>query len=76
MDVGQALLVSSMLAFIDWDGDDDSWWKNALEYQLRRERTELLSVMPLPQGVLEEGVRILQSPMAGMTVVKNFGDLL
>lgn len=76
MDVAQALMVSSLLSFIDWDDDDDSWIKNALEYQLRRERTELLSVMPLPQGLFEEGWRILQSPMAGMTFISNVADLL
>lgn len=75
-DLGQALVISSLLAWIDWDGDDESWWKNALQYQLYRERTELMSVIPLPNGILEEGNRILQSPMAGMRLIGDVGDLL
>lgn len=61
---------------IDWDDDEDTWAKNALEFQLRRFRTELLSPMPFPQGIPQEGLRILQSPMAGMSFVNNVIDLL
>lgn len=82
VDATQMLIISSLLGFIDWGGDDDksrkrrSWLSNAIEYQLRRERTELMSMAPIPGGMPEEGWRILQSPMAGMTLLNNLFDLV
>lgn len=77
-DLGQILTVASLLALVDWDDDDRKnkpWGINAIEYQLRRLQTELLSTAPLPWGVPQEGRRILKSPMAGMTLIQNIIDL-
>ena len=66
--------IAIALGLIDWD-DDSPWLTKMFEYQLRRLYTELGAMTPttaLPQ----EGLRLLQSPAAGINTIEKLMGLM
>ena len=75
-EVGHLVAILGVLALIDWDDKDDRPWAMAmLEYQLRRLYTEIGSMTPGTQ-MLREGLRIVKSPMAGVTTMEKTLNLI
>lgn len=76
-EVGRFLAICAVLGMIDWDDDDykDSYFMKMLEYQLRRLKTELGAVTPTP-AMINEGLRLVQSPAVGVNVVQDFTNAL
>lgn len=61
------------------DDDDDSWFNNSYagkmtKYQLYRLRNEIGVMIPGP-SMVSEGLKILNSPMAGMNVIQKCTDV-
>ena len=56
--------------------DDDSWEAQFAAYQAKRAITELGSMSPLLPISVPETLRVLQSPTAAITPLKNMMDLL
>lgn len=80
MDVIQfsTLLILCNLFDADDDGEDlieRSWFTNMLEYLIRRTYTEIGALMP-GVSMLKEGLKIIKSPVAGITVMERTLDLL
>ena len=72
-------LAISLALFLLGMGDDDKdrpWLAKLSEYQLRRLHTELGAVFPLYPGSIGSLYTITQSPMAGMSTLKNLSDML
>lgn len=66
--------IAIALGMIEWD-DDSPWLTKMFEYQLRRLYTELGAMTPttaLPQ----EGLRLLQSPAAGINTIEKLMGLM
>jgi hypothetical protein len=74
-EVGHFLLIMLALACIDWDDKDSIWVKRMVAYQLKRLQTELGSQIPGP-SMLQEGLKILDSPAASISVVDRSLDIL
>ena len=74
VEVGHLLVIALVMGLINWPDDDDDrpWLIAMIEYQTRRLYTEIGSLVPGPQ-MLNEGLKILKSPAAGINV---FEDLL
>jgi hypothetical protein len=74
-EVIQFLAVAIFLGVVNWkDKDKDSWVLSMLEYQARRLYTELGVMIPGPQ-MLNEGLKILDSPSAGINTAQRTLDL-
>ena len=60
---------------IEWSDDDDRpWLVSMLEYQARRLYTEVGAMIP-GQPMLTEGLKILESPAAGINTLERLLDL-
>ena len=62
------------------DDDDDSWFKNSyagrmLTYQLYRLKNEVGVMIP-GTSMVKEGIKILNSPMAGMNIIEKTSEAL
>lgn len=57
------------------DNKEKSYFLSMLEYQLRRLRTELGALIP-GKSMLEEGLRIIKSPAAGIRTLESTLDLI
>lgn len=74
-EVAHFLAVMGIIGLIE-DGDGDRpWLEKMIEYQARRLYTELGSMIPGPQ-LLDEGLRILKSPAAGINTIEHTLDLV
>ena len=75
-EVAHYLAIVCILGLIDWDDDDDdkTWLMSMVEYQLRRLKTEVGVMLPGP-SMIKEGLRIVQSPAAGINTIENLLDL-
>ena len=68
----------SLALFLIGIGEDDKdrpWIAKLSEYQLRRLHTELGAVFPLSPTMIGSLYTITQSPMAGMSTLKNLSDM-
>ena len=75
-EVGHFLAVALILGLINWPDDEDRPWLISMtEYQARRLFTELGSMVPGPQ-MLNEGLKILKSPAAGINTMESALDLI
>lgn len=75
-EVGHFLAVALILGLIDWSDDKDRpWLIRMAEYQARRLYTELGSMIPGPQ-ILREGLKILESPAAGISTIEGTLNLI
>lgn len=72
-----AVVLANMLLFRGGDDDDEerSWVSSMAEYQLRRSYTELGVFVPGPQ-MISEGLKLLQSPAAGINTIDHTLGLL
>lgn len=69
------LAVAAILGMIEWSDDDDRpWLVSMLEYQARRLYTEVGAMIP-GQPMLTEGLKILESPAAGINTLERLLDL-
>lgn len=77
-EVSQYLMLIGSIGLLElWSSDDKKkrpWLLKFLEYQLKRQRTELGVLIPGPQ-MLGEGFKIIDSPAAGLSAVEHLGDL-
>lgn len=73
-ELSQLVLVILAVGLIDWKGDDDedeeSWLMNMIEFQLRRNITEVGVVTPTPY-MITEFIRIIKSPTAAINVTED-----
>lgn len=76
-EVSHLLATMAVISIIEnSDEDDDNiWLTKMIEYQSRRLFTELGAMVPGPQ-ILEEGLRILKSPAAGINTIESALDLV
>lgn len=75
-EVGHLVLLIAILGLISWPDDKDRPWLIAMiEYQTRRLYTEVGALTPGTQMV-NEGLRILKSPAAGINTFEDCMDLL
>lgn len=78
-EVSHFLAVMAAIGLIEWSDDRDRpWLVKMVEYQLRRLYTELGALTPTP-AMVQEGLKILKSPAAGVNTVEkalNLIDLL
>lgn len=75
-EVAHFAAISLILGLIDWDDDDDSpWIKRMAEYQLRRLKTEIGILVP-GKPMLDEGLKIIKSPAAGIQTLQSTLDLI
>lgn len=75
-EVAHFLAVMAALGLIEWSDDEDRpWYEKMVEYQLRRLYTELGVMVPGP-STINEGLKILKSPAAGITTVQTTLDLI
>lgn len=75
-EVTHFLAVASVLALVDWDGDKERPWATKMvEYQLRRLYTELGALTPTTE-MLSEGLRLLNSPAAGINTAEKAMNLI
>lgn len=74
-EVGHFTVVATILGIIDWDDDKDRPWAIRMaEYQARRLYTEIGVMIP-GGSMITEGLRILQSPAAGINTIQNILNL-
>ena len=75
-EVAHFLAIVAVLGLIDWDDKDDRPWLSRMaEYQLRRLQTEV-GVMVPGKPMLDEGLKILKSPAAGIQTIQSTLDLV
>lgn len=75
-EVSTLLVLSLVLALVDWPDDDDkTWFTSMLEYQTRRLYTEIGVLVPGP-SILDEGLKIIKSPAAGVNTMENLLNLI
>lgn len=71
----QFLILVTFLGFMDWgEGKDRPWLVKQAEYQARRLKTEIGVLIPGP-SMLNEGLKILKSPAAGVNTLEKLLDL-
>ena len=74
-EVSHFLVLTAVIGLIEWSDDDDRRWLiSMLEYQARRLRTELGSMIP-GRSMVKEGLKILKSPAAGINTLEHILDL-
>lgn len=74
-EVSHFLVLTAVIGLIEWSDDDDRpWLVNMLEYQARRLKTELGSMIP-GRSMVKEGLKILKSPAAGINTLEHILDL-
>lgn len=74
-EVGHFLAVVAVIGLIEWSDDKDRpWLVRMIEYQARRLYTELGAMIP-GKPMISEGLKILQSPAAGINTLENLLDL-
>lgn len=74
-EISHFAILSIILRFIEWpDDNEDTWITNMLEYQCRRLKTELGVMIPGP-SMLNEGLKIVKSPAAGVNTIDNLMGL-
>lgn len=75
-EVSHFLAVMAAIGLIEWSDDRDRpWLVKMVEYQLRRLYTELGALTPTP-AMVQEGLKILKSPAAGVNTVEKALNLL
>lgn len=75
-EVGHFIAVAAIIGLIEWSDDDDRpWLISMIEYQARRLYTELGALLPSPTMV-NEGLKILKSPAAGINTIEQTLDLI
>jgi len=75
-EVSHFLAVTAAIGLIEWSDDRDRpWLVKMVEYQLRRLYTELGALTPTP-AMVQEGLKILKSPAAGVNTVEKALNLL
>lgn len=75
-EVGHFLAVALVLGLMDWSDDKDRpWLVQMAEYQARRLYTELGVMIPGPQ-MIGEGLRIANSPAAGINTLEDALNLV
>ena len=75
-EVSHFLAVMAAIGLIEWSDDRDRpWLVKMVEYQLRRLYTELGVLTPTP-AMVQEGLKILKSPAAGVNTVEKALNLL
>jgi hypothetical protein len=74
-EVSHFLVLTAVIGLIEWSDDDDRpWLISMLEYQARRLKTELGSMIP-GRSMVKEGLKILKSPAAGINTLEHILDL-
>lgn len=74
-EVSHFLVLTAVIGLIEWSDDDDRpWLVSMLEYQARRLKTELGSMIP-GRSMVKEGLKILKSPAAGINTLEHILDL-
>lgn len=74
-EVAHYLAIIAVLGLIDWDDDDDRpWLSKMVEYQLRRLKTEVGVLIP-GKSMVDEGLKIIKSPAAGIQTIQSTLDL-
>ena len=74
-EVSHFLVLTAVIGLVEWSDDDDRpWLVNMLEYQARRLKTELGSMIP-GRSMVNEGLKILKSPAAGINTLEHVLDL-
>ncbi|MDR0912104.1 MAG: hypothetical protein LBM96_05840 [Methanobrevibacter sp.] len=68
-------ILASIISNSDWDNDENIWVKRMAEYQILRLRTEIGALAPTPM-IIDEGFRLLKSPMAGIETAQSLIDLI
>lgn len=75
-EVAHFLTVAVAIGLIEWSDDRSRpWLIKMIEYQLRRLYTELGALTPTP-AMVQEGLRILKSPAAGVNTVEKTLNLI
>lgn len=75
-EVSHFLAVMAAIGLIEWSDDRDRpWLVKMVEYQLRRLYTELGALTSTP-AMVQEGLKILKSPAAGVNTVEKVLNLL
>ena len=74
-ETGHFLAVMAIIGLIEWSDDKDRpWLVRMTEYQMRRLYTELGAMMP-GKSMISEGLKIIESPAAGVNTIENILDL-
>ena len=74
-ETGHFLAVMAIIGLIEWSDDKDRpWLVRMLEYQSRRLYTELGAMIP-GKSMISEGLKIINSPAAGINTIENILDL-
>lgn len=75
-EVGHFLILVAFLGLMDWnDNKDRPWLEKMLEYQVRRLYTEIGVQIPGSQ-MLNEGLKILNSPAAGINTLESLINII
>ena len=70
-EVTHFILISLALGVISWSDDKNRpWLEKMSEYQLRRMQTEIGAMIPNPT-MLQQGLKLIQSPAAGIDAVNK-----
>ena len=65
----------AIIGLIEWSDDKDRpWLVRMAEYQARRLYTELGAMIP-GKSMISEGLKIINSPAAGINTIENILDL-
>ena len=74
-ETGHFLAVIAIIGLIEWSDDKDRpWLVRMAEYQARRLYTELGAMIP-GKSMISEGLKIINSPAAGINTIENILDL-
>ena len=74
-ETGHFLAVMAIIGLIEWSDDKDRpWLVRMAEYQARRLYTELGAMIP-GKSMISEGLKIINSPAAGINTIENILDL-
>lgn len=75
-ELGHFLILAAVLGLIDWPDDKDRpWLVRMTEYQARRLYTEIGVMIPGP-SMIQEGLKIIKSPAAGVNTLESCLDLI
>lgn len=74
-EVGHFLIIAAILGLVDWDDKRNPWYFKMIEYQTRRLYTEIGSMIPSP-AMINEGLKLLDSPAAGINIIQHLTDLI